>query len=197
LLAASSGAARIESADLFDLDRRQRTSYVGYDATTGQSAFYGVAWNRDGSRAWVSGGGQGVLHALSVSNGVLTETGTIAAGPFAAGLAYGRTPRGDRLYVANNLSGPAGGAAGNPAGGTVTAIDPATGATEKTIDLGHRLQPLGVAFNRTGDKALVTNWMGRSVSVIDTDTQAERRDRGGGGGGARGGHRFHTGAVAP
>jgi hypothetical protein len=80
LLAASSGAARIESADLFDLDRRQRTSYVGYDATTGQSAFYGVAWSRDGRRAWVSGGGQGVLHALTASNGVLTETGTIAAG---------------------------------------------------------------------------------------------------------------------
>jgi sugar lactone lactonase YvrE len=108
LLAASSGAARIESADLFDLERRQRTSYVGYDATTGQSAFYGVAWSPDGRRAWVSGGGQGVLHALSATGGVLTETGTIAAGPFAAGLAYGRTPRGVRLYVANNLSGPAG-----------------------------------------------------------------------------------------
>jgi YVTN family beta-propeller protein len=176
LLAASSGAARIESADLFDLEHRQRTSYVGYDATTGQSAFYGVAWSRDGRQAWVSGGGQGVLHALTATDGVLTETGTIAAGPFAAGLAYGRTPLGDRLYVANNLSGPAGGAAGNPAGGTVTVIDPATGTTEATIDLGHRLQPLGVAFDRTGEKALVTNWMGRSVSVIDTATEAKVAD---------------------
>src|SRR5919197_6442975 len=33
LLGASSGAARYESADLFDLSAHQRTSYVGYDAT--------------------------------------------------------------------------------------------------------------------------------------------------------------------
>ncbi len=39
LLGASSGAARFESADLFDLAAGQRSSYVGYDATQGQSAF--------------------------------------------------------------------------------------------------------------------------------------------------------------
>jgi sugar lactone lactonase YvrE len=39
LLGASSGAARYESADLFDLAAGQRSSYVGYDATQGQSAF--------------------------------------------------------------------------------------------------------------------------------------------------------------
>ncbi len=35
LLAASSGSARIESADLFDLRRRRRTDYQPYDAYTG------------------------------------------------------------------------------------------------------------------------------------------------------------------
>ena len=44
--------------------------------------------------------------------------GQIATPFFPAGLAYGRTPLGDRLYVVNNLSGPAGGT--NPPGHTVT-----------------------------------------------------------------------------
>src|SRR5919197_3502889 len=60
LLGASSGAARFESADLFDLSAHQRTSYVGYDATQGQSAFYGAAWAQDGQTAYVSGAGQNV-----------------------------------------------------------------------------------------------------------------------------------------
>jgi YVTN family beta-propeller protein len=170
LLAASSGAARIQSADLFDLGRRQRTSFVGYDATKGQSAFYGVAWAPDGRRAWVSGGGQGVLHVLDVDGGRLTESATIAAGPFPAGLAYVATPRGDRLYVANNLAALGG---TNPPGRTVTVIDPATGAITGTIDLGAALQPLGMAAERTGRKVYITNWMGRSVSVIDTATDSK------------------------
>jgi YVTN family beta-propeller protein len=169
LIAASSGAARIQSADLFDLRAHRRTWFIGYDATKGQSAFYGVAWAPDGRRAWVSGGGQGVLHVLDVQAGRLTESATIPAGPFPAGLAYAR----DRLYVANNLTAPGG---NNPPGRTVTVIDPATGAITGTIDLGAALQPLGVAADRRGAKVYVTNWMGRSVSVIDTASNAKVAD---------------------
>jgi YVTN family beta-propeller protein len=173
LLGASSGAARYESADLFDLGAHQRTSYVGYDATKGESAFYGAAWSPDGQTAYVSGGGQNVIHVLSRSGRELSETGTIAAPAFPAGLALGRTPRGERLYVVNNLAAVG---AGNPPGHQVTVIDPATQAVEKTIDLGAPLEPLGVALDRTGDKAYVTNWMGRSVSVIDTAAEAKVAD---------------------
>ena len=173
LLGASSGAARYESADLFDLAAHQRTSYVGYDATKGEAAFYGAAWAADGQTAYVSGGGQNVIHVLKRSGGQLAEAGTIAAPTFPAGLALGRTPRGQRLYVANNLSalGP-----GNPPGHQVTVIDPASQTVEATIDLGAALEPLGVALDRTGDKAYVTNWMGRSVSVIDTAGEAKVGD---------------------
>jgi YVTN family beta-propeller protein len=173
LLAASSGAARFESADLFDLQGHRRTSFVGYDASAGQSAFYGAAWAPGGARAWVSGGGQGVLHELDASGGELRETATVAAGPFPAGLAYVRRPAGDRLYVANNLTSPGG---SNPPGHTVTVLDPATNAVTKTIDLGAALQPLGVAADRHGAKVYVTNWMGRSVSVLDTATESKVAD---------------------
>jgi YVTN family beta-propeller protein len=177
VLTASSGAARYESADLFDLDAQTRTSTVPYDARRGrgQSVFYGVAFSPDGRRAWVSGGGQQVVHAYDVQGGTLTETRQIPAPWFPAGLAYGHTPRGDRLYVANNLSGVATGDV-NPPGRAVTVIDAATGAVTGTIDLGAALQPLGVAFDRTGAKAFVTNWLGRSVSVIDTVTETKTGD---------------------
>jgi YVTN family beta-propeller protein len=183
LLTTSSGAARIDSVDLFDLSTHQRTGFVPYDATKppGEAVFYGVAWSPDGRRAWASGGGQQVVHAYAVDGGAVVETGQIAldqsAGAFfPAGLAYGHTPLGDRLYVAGNLGAPAGAGAGNAPGHTVSVVDPDTGAVTKTIDLGAALEPLGVAFSAGGDKAYVTNWVGRSVSVVDTATQAKTAD---------------------
>lgn len=183
LLTTSSGAARIDSVDLFDLAARRRTGYVPYDATKppGEAVFYGVAWSPDGTRAWASGGGQQLVHAYSLDGGAIAETGQIAlnqaAGAFfPAGLAYGDTPKGGRLYVADNLAARASAGAGNPPGRTVSVVDPDTSAVTKTIDLGSALEPLAVAFAANGDKAYVTNWLGRSVSVIDTATEAKIRD---------------------
>ena len=174
LLSVSSAATRINSADLFDLRRRRRIGTVPYDSRrgAGEAVFYGVAFSPGGKRAWASGGGQNVVHVYAVGKG-LREVGQIPTPYFPAGLAYGRTPRGDRIYVANNLSGPSG--ASNPPGRSVTVIDPKTNQVTKTIDLGLALQPYGVTFSRKGGKAYVTNWMGRSVSVIDTRTETVRR----------------------
>jgi YVTN family beta-propeller protein len=172
LLSISSAATRINSADLFDLGRRRRTGTVAYDARRGGAAFYGVTFSPGGTRAWASGGGQNVVHVYAVGKG-LREVGQIPTPYFPAGLAYGKTPRGGRIYVANNLSGVAG--VTNPPGHTVTVIDPLTNHVTSTIDLGLALQPFGVAFGRSGRRAYVTNWMGRSVSVIDTRTERVRR----------------------
>ncbi len=175
LLSASSGAARFESADLFNLDGGYRASSVLYDATAGQSAFYGAVFAPDDKTAYVAGGGQGVLHQLAVDGDALREVGTVAAGPWPAGLAYGTTPRGSRLYVTNNLSSnPVDGI--NPPGHTVTVLDPRTNQIVNTIDLGTPLQPLGVTFDRTGAKAYVTQWMGRAVAAIDTASETKVAD---------------------
>src|SRR4051812_38198641 len=93
LLAASSGAARIDSADLFDLRAGLRSDAVYYDAlqAPGRAAFYGVAFSPDGRTAWVAGGGQQVVHALSVEAGKAIEQGQVAVPGFAAGVAYGIT----------------------------------------------------------------------------------------------------------
>jgi YVTN family beta-propeller protein len=174
LLSVSSAASRINSADLFDLRRRRRTGTVSYDARrgVGEAAFYGVTFSPGGKTAWASGGGQNVVHVYSVGKR-LREVGQIPTPYFPAGLAYGKTPRGARIYVANNLSGVAG--ATNPPGHTVTVIDPRSNHAVATINLGLALQPFGVTFGRSGRRAYVTNWMGRSVSVIDTRTQRVRR----------------------
>ncbi|MCL6438670.1 MAG: bifunctional YncE family protein/alkaline phosphatase family protein [Rubrobacteraceae bacterium] len=177
LLAVSSGAARIDSTDLFDLNSHRRTDFVRYDALEdgGPAVFYGVVYSPDGTKAWASGGGQNVVHVYSVHGDRLRETGQIQTPYFPAGLAYGHTPLGDRIYVANNLSAPTSGA-GNPPGHQVTVIDPKTDEVTGTIDLGQALEPLDVTFDRTGRHAYVTNWMGRTVSVIDTATQKKVKD---------------------
>ena len=174
LLSVSSGASRTNSADLFDMRRRRRSSYIRYDARrgAGEAVFYGIAMSPDGKWAWASGGGQDVVHAYAVGS-TLREIATIPVPNFPAGLALGRTPHGDRLYVANNLAGRAGDI--NPPGHTVTVIDPATGAVTNVIDLGMAAQPLGVTFDRSGRKAYVTQWLGRAVSVIDTATETTLR----------------------
>jgi YVTN family beta-propeller protein len=177
LVTSSGQAADIESAEVFDIAGLTRTDIEHYDGAEGESAFYGVVYSPDGRHAWVSGGGQKVVHAYDVAaDGSLTSTGDIPAGFFAAGIAYGRTPRGDRLYVANNLGRDVTGPYEDPPGHEVTVIDPATGSATGTIELGTPLQPLGVAFERTGRKAYVTNWAGRSVSVVDTGAERKISD---------------------
>ena len=61
-----------------------------------------MTFSPGGKRAWASGGGQNVVHVYSVGKG-LREIGQIPTPYFPAGMAYGKTPRGDRIYVANNL----------------------------------------------------------------------------------------------
>jgi YVTN family beta-propeller protein len=169
LLAASSGASRFQSADLFDLDAGFRTTHLNFRAGQSQSVFYGVAWSPADGHWWMSGGGQRVVHVLSVVDGTLTETRTLPTPGFAAGLAYGETPLGPRIYVVNNTVPPF--IPNNPPGHTVTVIDPVAMKVTRQIELGIAAQPLGVAFARDGRTAIVTNWIGRSISVIDTATE--------------------------
>ena len=176
LLVASSGLTRYDTVDLFDLRAHRRAAHILYDSQRRgvRSVFYGVAFSADGKRAWAAGGGQNVIHSYTVRGGRLTPGRDIPNRYFPAGLAYARTPRGPRLYVADNAGGRPSLTA-NPPGYQVSAIDlTARGKhplRQRRVSLGAALQPLGVAFGRSARKAYVTNWMGRSVSVIDTATE--------------------------
>ena len=180
LVTSSGEAVQNETTEVFDIASGKRTSLEIYNGRkTKASVFYGVTYSPDGKHAWASGGGQGVVHAYDVApNGALTATKDIKAGFFPAGIAYGHTPLGDRLYVANNLGGKTNPDVTyeDPPGHTVTVIDPATNKRTATIDLGTPLDPMDIAFNNAGTRAYVTNWVGRSVSVINTATQKKIAD---------------------
>jgi len=180
LVTSSGEAVQNETTEVFDLATGHRTSLEIYNGRkTGASVFYGVVYSPDGKHAWASGGGQRVVHAYDVApSGALTALKDIKAGFFPAGIAYGHTPLGDRLYVAENLGGKTNPDVTyeDPPGHAVTVINPKTNKVTATIDLGTPLDPMDVAFNNEGTKAFVTNWVGRSVSVIDTATQRKIGD---------------------
>jgi YVTN family beta-propeller protein len=174
LVTSSGQAAQNETVEMFDLRTGVRTGVQVYNGHLGRSVFYGLAFSADGRRAWASGGGQGLVHAYRVTaDGRLLPRGQIHAGHFLAGMALGNTPRGLRLYVADNMGGApfSTGPYADPPGHVVTVIDPRRGRVTARIDLGRPLDPFGVTFNRAGTKAYVTNWTGRSVAVIDTERQ--------------------------
>lgn len=145
LVTSSGTAAQFESVERFDLGSLSRTGLVSYDGGAGESVFYGIAYSPDGKRAWASGGGQGVVHVFDVTPAGLTETAQIPAGFFPSGLAYGKTPLGDRIYVADDLGGPpfTTGSYEDPPGHTVKVIDPVAESVTATIDLGAALDPYG------------------------------------------------------
>jgi YVTN family beta-propeller protein len=173
MVTSSGQAVRRESVEMFDVGSGARTDLQVYDGAQGESVFYGLAFSPDGRRAWAAGGGQGVVHAYTVSAaGTLSPAGDIKAGHFPTGLAYARTPRGERLFAVDNLGGPGDtGGYEDPPGHTVAVIDPVVGRKLGSIELGTSAFPFGVAVNRAGTRAYVTNWVGRSVSVIDTGSQ--------------------------
>jgi YVTN family beta-propeller protein len=174
MVTSSGQAVQDETVETFSVPSGARTGVTVYNGHHGHSVFYGLAYSDDGTHAWASGGGEGVVHAYAVqADGTLKPTHTIKAGFFPAGLAYGRTPRGPRLYVADNLGGApfSTGSYEDPPGHDVLVVDPAANKVDATIDLGRALDPLGVTFNHSATKAYVTNWAGRSVAVISTRSQ--------------------------
>ena len=177
LVTSSGQATQYETTELFDVRHLRRTALQTYDGLNGESTFYGVAFSPDGKHAWASAASQNALHVYDVlPGGKLVAQPDIPAGVFPAGVAYGKTPLGDRLYVVNNLSSVDPNGYEDPPGHTVTVIDPESGQITATIDLGEALFPLAVAFSHDGTKAYVTNIAGRSVSVIDTATQTKLTD---------------------
>ncbi|HTD45985.1 MAG TPA: bifunctional YncE family protein/alkaline phosphatase family protein [bacterium] len=149
-LAVSNDGQGIQSLALVDTAARQVVQTIPY--RTPKALYAGVAWAPDGRRLFASAGGNDLVRVYEMQTGRLTETGQIAlAGrTYPAGLAV--TPDGRTLLVVENLAN------------RVQAVDLATGQVEASAQTGPL--PYAVAMTPAGDKAYVSNWGDRTVTVL-------------------------------
>jgi YVTN family beta-propeller protein len=125
-----------------------------------EALFVGAAFSPDGTKAYVSGGGNNKIRRYTVAGNRLTEIAPIAlptrnpAGqainPYPVELAV--TPDGARLVVADRLAD------------AVSVVDVATG-TSQTVAAGRA--PYGVALTPDGRTAYVSNQGADTVSILD------------------------------
>ena len=130
-----------------------------------KGCFNGAAFTRDSSRLLVPGGDTGNVHVFAYRDGVATPDTAIRPAPdarpvFLAGIAV--HPRSGKVYICNE------------ANHEVWVLNPETLAREATIATGQH--PHSCVFGGDQKHLYVSNWGGRSVSVIDTDTNRRVRD---------------------
>ncbi|MCU1461354.1 MAG: beta-propeller repeat protein [Acidimicrobiales bacterium] len=171
------GNESLQVVDLGDGDVVQTIT----DHETGKPTFYssGVAFSPSGAHAYVTGGGNDALYDYAVAGGRLTLAHTwittakhgLPQAPEAANVyGYSRgvavSPKGDRVYVTNEQ------------GGSVAALDAATGAPAWEAQLPGTgpsgAYPAAIALSPDGASAYVTAQGQNVVYAIDTATGAVR-----------------------
>ena len=122
-----------------------------------RSFYVGLAFSPDGRTVYAADGTGSSVQTFDVADGVLEEAQPIplasrgGAPAYPAGIAV--SADGARLYVAGNLAD------------ALFVVDPIGRQQLGEIPVGHI--PYGVALNRSGTFAFVTNWGERTVSVVD------------------------------
>ncbi len=113
-----------------------------------------IAVSPDGSQVWVPCHGNSTVYVIdTLTNSVVTFLENIYQPD---GIAF--APNGATVYVAE----------GNPAGGRIDVIDPATFTIETTIPVGNL--PHAMAVSPTGRHLFVANALSNSISEISTAT---------------------------
>ena len=129
------------------------------------NAWYGLAWDPDGTRLYSAGGAENAVYVFSYEKGTLTSRGKIPLGEpeiahgwpqghpsgFTGGLAV--SPDGRRLYALQML------------GGALTVVDLDKRAVLRRIDLG--AEPYAVALSPDASTLYVSIWGGAKVAVFD------------------------------
>jgi YVTN family beta-propeller protein len=152
-LAVSNDGQGTQSLALVDTAARLVVQKIPYEAPA--ALYVGVAWAPDGRRLFASAGGNHLVRTYAFQDGQLTEGRAIAleGRAYPAGLAI--TPDGRTLLVAENLAN------------RVRAIDLTTGQLGADAPTGPL--PYAVATTASGEKAYVSNWGARTLTVLRVD----------------------------
>ncbi|MBS2963614.1 bifunctional YncE family protein/alkaline phosphatase family protein [Actinocrinis puniceicyclus] len=152
------------------VDTRTGAVVDAFAYTSPEGVYAGVAFSKDGSRLYASGGGSEKIHVFDVAAGKVTKDSDIAlptknpAGVavnlYPAGLAV--TPDGSRLVVADQLAD------------AVSIVTVATGAVA-TVGVGHN--PYAVALSPDGRTAYVSDQGSNTVDVLDVSGPAPVKAR--------------------
>ncbi len=149
---ASEGPIGSVSIDVIDA----ATGLVRQALTVGD-AFQSIVFTRDGSRAFVAGGTDGVVHVLNVGvGGLVTQGSDLQVGSFAAGLALSSDER--TLW------------ASEPQANAVARLDLGGGAP-KTVSAP---TPDQLQLSRDGKTLYASAWRGSAVTAIPTAGSAPK-----------------------
>ncbi|HET9847984.1 MAG TPA: bifunctional YncE family protein/alkaline phosphatase family protein [Candidatus Dormibacteraeota bacterium] len=176
LIVSSAGASN-ESVKLVDTTSgkvKQTIAYVAPEAVN-----VGVVWSPDGTRAFVSGGGDDKIRTYTFNGSHLTEGPSIpTAGSGNKGASYPMglaiSKDGTTLYAAENRLDTL--AVVDLASAAVTHVSVGTcneqGGPVNSGGAVPQCQPYGVTLSPDGSKAYVSNWGEESISVINTATRS-------------------------
>jgi YVTN family beta-propeller protein len=153
-LVAVHGGFNRHGLTLFDIATRKQTQFLPL-----AKSWNGLAFSRDGKRCFVSGGDSGQIHVFNYRAGEAAfdrsaKPAPDASGVFLAGLTV--HPRSGKLYVCDE---------GND---EVWALNPTSLAVETTIRVG--AHPHSCLLGADSRHLYVSDWGGRTVSIVDTET---------------------------
>src|SRR5882757_5123351 len=160
MLLAASGGFNDTGLSVLDIATQKRTQFFPLP-----EVWNGLAFSADGRRIFVGGGDSGQIYQFSYAGGKVGCIATNEPAPedelvFLAGLTV--HPRTGRIYVCNE------------ANHEIWVLNPTTLAREATIPVGEH--PHSCIFGADGRHLYVSNWGGRSVSVVDTQKNRRVRD---------------------
>ena len=160
MLLAASGGFNNTGLSVLDIAKRQRAQFFPLP-----EVWNGLAFSADGKRIFVSGGDSGQIYQFSYAAGKVEciATNKPAADEelvFLAGITV--HPKTGKLYVCNE------------ANHEIWVVNPKTLFREAAVTVGEH--PHSCAFGADGRHLYVSNWGGRSVSVVDTQKNRRVRD---------------------
>ncbi len=160
MLLAACGGFNDTGLSVLDIATQQRTQFIPLP-----EVWNGLAFSADGRRIFVSGGDSGQIYQFSYAGGKAERIATTRPAPdeelvFLAGITV--HPKSGKVYVCNE------------ANHEIWVLNPQTLLREAIITVGEH--PQSCIFGSDGRHLYVSNWGGRSVSVVDTLKNRRVRD---------------------